>query len=95
LTATTWSLIREDDSSETIQFISGNRGIYTFTEPSGASYSLNFTYMVSENDLTLIFAIEGILITSGVIYGNTIILLSIADYEDEVDLTFIKIEEDV
>jgi len=94
LTSTTWSLIRED-GSETIQFTTGNKGIYTVTGYSGESHSLNFSYMVTENEITLIFAVGGILITSGIIYGNVMTLLSIADYEYEVDLTFIKIEGDV
>jgi hypothetical protein len=89
LTGTKWIFTNEGDA-ETIQFISGTKGIYKIIESSGVSHSLNFSYRISENEISLVFTINGIMSTTGTITENSIILLNIDDDENQIYLKFTK-----
>ena len=96
LTGTTW-ILNNDSGSETIRFVSGTKGLYTINESSGTSYSLNFSYRINENEISLVFVIDGIMITSGTISKNIMTLLSIDDEENQIYLEFYRLtntEED-
>jgi hypothetical protein len=78
---TMWSY-SDKDGSERLHFYSGTKGIYTFTDPAGLSHSLNFSYKVSENKVILIFSLNGLTTTTGIISTNTITLQIIGDKEN-------------
>ena len=90
LTGTTW-IFTNEGGSETIQFISGTKGIYKIIESSGASHSLNFSYRISENEISLVFTINGIMYTTGTITENSITLSNIDDDENKIHLKFTKV----
>jgi len=92
LTGTTWSLVHEN-GTETIQFFPGTRGTYTLTEIYGGSYFMHFRYIISGNEIVLLFTASGIMITIGAIYENSMTLVSIDDHQNETNLVFTKTEE--
>jgi len=76
---TTWSIVHEE-GLETMQFISCTRGVYTFTDSSGASHSSAFNYIVSEdNEILIVFVAGEITAMSGSIFEDSMVLLSMGD----------------
>ena len=77
LTDTIWSY-SDNDGTETVQFNKGTKCIYTFTDTAGSSHSINFSYRISKNEITFIFVIDGIELSTGLVAGN-ILQLKIKD----------------
>jgi len=89
LTGTTW-IYSHDNITETIKFISGTKGVYTISESSKKSYSMNFSYSISGNEISLIFTFNGIISTTGTITGNIMTLLSIDDDRNQIYVEYKK-----
>lgn len=90
LTGTSW-VYDNADTREMIKFTSGVKGVYTVSKSTKTIHSLNFSYRVSDNDISLVFNINGMMFTKGTIAGNTMTLLSMDDDKDQINLAFNKI----
>jgi hypothetical protein len=92
LTDTTWAY-SDDDGTETLQFSKGTKGIYIFTDTAGSSYSANFSYKMSKNEITFMFVVNGITVSTGLVAGNILHLQIIDDdISNEHTLSFRRIK---